>query len=385
MQNIRIIVLFGNVPLYGSERANIETLDLLQQRGARVLFLIRKEWTDQTIQPELRHRNLSFLFVPYYDTIRHGTSLRIWMRNILGILGGSIALIRQIYRFKATHIHIGSTAWVLNFFPALLLTRLPLIFRVGDIPPLHHPLYEYLWKYTCQRVSAFVCNSHFVRNTIISLGASSERCTVAYMPPPSRVERHDIDLFKLRSFFSSEKLTLAYVGQISRHKGVDILIDAFLPLAQRGDCRLVVVGNYSWRNPLGETLVKQISDLNLEHVIWFTGFLHDIKTIYEHANVHVVPSVWQEPYGGSVMEAKNYGIPSIAFPLGGLVELVQHGVEGWVCREPTVEALREAIQHYLDTPEDVIKHGRAAKTSLTERLRVQDYAQHWEDIYVRYT
>jgi hypothetical protein len=111
----RILVLFGNVLLLGNERANIETIDQLKQRGEEVLFLIRREWTVESIQTELKRRNLPFLFAPFYDAIRRGNGLRVWLRNIGGIIGGSWVLFRRIRPFKATHLHVGSTAWILNF------------------------------------------------------------------------------------------------------------------------------------------------------------------------------------------------------------------------------------------------------------------------------
>ena len=115
--NPRILVLFGNVPLLGNERANIETIDQLRQKGADVRFLIRKEWTSESIQAELMRRGLAFEFVPYFDAIRYSAGVGSWIKNVHGILGGSAALLRQIWSFKATHLHVGSTAWVLNFLP----------------------------------------------------------------------------------------------------------------------------------------------------------------------------------------------------------------------------------------------------------------------------
>ncbi len=47
----RILVLFGNVPLHGQERGNIEALDALRRTGCEVLFLIREEWTGTRSRP----------------------------------------------------------------------------------------------------------------------------------------------------------------------------------------------------------------------------------------------------------------------------------------------------------------------------------------------
>lgn len=282
----RILVLFGNVPLYGNERINIETLDQLQQRGAAVLFLIRKEWTEQAIQPELRRRGLAFRCVPYYDAVRRGVGWYTWWRNLRGILGGSLALLREARRFRASHLHVGTTSWVLNFLPALMLSPLPLVFRAGDVPALHHPLWRWVWRYTRRRAAAFVCDSEFVRGRLIGLGAPPERCSVIYAPAPTRAKITDggavngeaagVEAASGATWAPGQPPTFLYVGQISAEKGVDLLVEAAIPLAQRRACRFVIAGDYTWRNPLGEALVARISELGLEQWISFTGFVDDI-------------------------------------------------------------------------------------------------------------
>ena len=69
----------------GNERANIETIDQLRQKGADVLFLIRKEWTSETIQAELKRRKLALEFVPYFDTMRYGSGFEVWVRKIIRV------------------------------------------------------------------------------------------------------------------------------------------------------------------------------------------------------------------------------------------------------------------------------------------------------------
>lgn len=121
----RILVLFGNLPLWGQERANIETLDLLRKRGADVMFLIRDEYTQGGIQSELARKGLKYSFVSYYGAVRYRVNLRVWIFNVYSIFWGSLQLLGWLRRFHASHIHVGSTAWVLNFIPALLLSRIP--------------------------------------------------------------------------------------------------------------------------------------------------------------------------------------------------------------------------------------------------------------------
>lgn len=380
MSNIpRILVLFGNVPLLGQERANIDALDALHEAGCEVLFLIRGEWTQNSIQPELNRRNLTFLAVPYFDAVRYGVSFRIWWNNIKGILGGSWQLLKQIRIFHATHIHAGSMANILNFIPALMITRLPLVFRAGDVPSQHHALWRWIWKYTCQRASHFVCDSYFIQNRLIEMGAKPEKCSVLYAPAPQRsfeVENADLLPPKIPN-----QLYVVYVGQISEAKGVHLLVEAAQQLCQvRNDICFLIAGDYEWNNPLGRSLVELVIESDMQNRIVFTGFVNNIDNLYNLADVHICPSLCEEAYGLTVVEAKERGVPSIVFASGGLLELIDDGIDGTVCKDKTSSEISNAILAYLDDRLLLSRHGEAACHSL-QRLHINKYAQHWQEIY----
>lgn len=374
----RILVLFGNVPLFGQERANIEALDALQQTGCEVLFLIRGEWTKDSIQPELNRRNLRFLVVPYFDAVRYGVSFRVWWNNLKGILGGSWQLLRQIRVFRATHIHVGSTANVLNFLPALMLTRLPLVFRAGDVPSQHHLLWRWVWIFARWRTGHFVCDSNFIRDRLVGMGAKQDICSVLYAPAPRRTHAGAAAVLP---FKPANILSVIYIGQISQAKGVHLLVEAALHLCQkRDDIRFVIAGDYEWNNPLGRSLVEQVSQSGLQDRIVFTGFVENIDGLYGQADVHVCPSLCDEAYGLTVVEAKGRGVPSIIFNSGGLPELVSDGVDGTVCKDKSSAAIMNAIVAYADDRSLLQSQGEAARQSL-HRLQIDGFARRWRKIY----
>lgn len=375
----RILVLFGNIPLLGQERANIEALDALQETGCEVLFLIRGEWTRDSIQAELNRRHLAFLAAPYFDTVRYGMPFRVWLKNIKGILGGSWQLLKQIQSYRATHIHSGSTANILNFLPALMITRLPLVFRAGDVPSQHHMLWRWVWRFTRRRASHFVCDSYFIKERLVEMGADPGKCSVVYAPAPRRTLASGSTNTMSGKEYSG--LTVVYVGQISKDKGVHLLVRAALQLCQmRGDIRFVIAGDYEWNNPFGLSLVEQVAQSGLQGRIAFTGFVEDIDRIYEQADLHVCPSLCDEAYGLTVVEAKERGVPSIVFASGGLPELVTDGMDGTVCQDKSSSALASAILAYANDGLLVCRQGEAARLSLRQ-LKIDGFARHWRGIY----
>jgi glycosyltransferase involved in cell wall biosynthesis len=372
----RILVLFGNIPLLGNERANIETLAQLQEQGAAVLFLIRREWTRDYIQKELRRRNLPFATTPFFKAVRFGVGLKAWLRNFGAIIAGSWVLLRRIRKFRATHLHVGSVAWMLNFFPALMLTRTPLVFRAGELPPRHHLLWRWVWWYTCQRAVVFVCDSYFIRDQIIALGAPAERCRVIYAPAPKRSPAGLLGAAK-----TEELLTVLYVGQITAGKGIDLLVAVAQRLIREYSVRFVIAGDYSWQNPLGQKLVAEIRNLGIQDRIVFTGYVEDIGRLYAQAHLHVAPSVSEEAYGLTVVEAKEHGLPSIVFPTGGLKELIEHDYDGWICENRNSQSLEYALRQYLTEPSRLATQGQRARGSLSARLQVHEFGYKWAQVY----
>lgn len=368
-------MLFGNVPMLGQERANIATLAALRDTGAEVLVLIRGEWTQDTVQPALRQWGLEFVVVPYFDALRHGLPLAVWWRNIRAIVGGSRRLLGFIRSFGATHLHAGSIGNLVNFLPALLVTSLPLVFRAGDIPPQHHWLWRMVWRYARHRVRHFVCDSQFIERSLIALGADPRNLSVIYAPPPARKPGSAAIVARTRM------MTFLYLGQVSPAKGVDLLVRAVAKLCAEGhEVRLLIAGDYTWNNPLGDRLRNEVRAAGLEERICFLGFVEDIESLFAAADVHVFPSIGPEAYGLTVIEAMQRGVPSIVFPAGGVVELVQDGVTGWVCKAPDFASLLDGLRYYLLNPDIVRRQGLAAMESLN-RFKFERYGERWRGVY----
>src|ERR1700730_7908772 len=142
----RIIVLFGNLVLWGQERANIDALYALQQTGCEVLFLVRREHWAEPLRRELSERGLKWVVAPFIPhRIGRKLSANQVMENFLAMIGGSLVLIRFLRRWQPTHIHVANPAWVVSFLPALLFTRVPIIYSSVDEPNLSHRGWRLLW------------------------------------------------------------------------------------------------------------------------------------------------------------------------------------------------------------------------------------------------
>ena len=141
----RVLVLFGNSHLLGQERGNIHVFHTLQRMNVDALFVTSRDWGHLHVQPALDSLGLSWTVAAYVDRFRRGMRGREWVRNLARIFSGSITLLRIFLRYRPTHIHICSINGFINFLPALALTRVPVIYRLGDVPATHRKAFRTLW------------------------------------------------------------------------------------------------------------------------------------------------------------------------------------------------------------------------------------------------
>lgn len=156
---------------------------------------------------------------------------------------------------------------------------------------------------------------------------------------------------------SNSGLRLGYMGQIKAHKGVDLIIDAVIPLLdQQEKVSLSLWGSRAGDPSYGEKLEKQTQ--NYPAIKWEgsynSGQLWDVLSSMD---VLIIPSRWFENSPTVILEAQTFGLPVIATRLGGMQELVQHEQSGLLFELNNAADLGGQIQRLLDEP-DLLKRLR---------------------------
>lgn len=123
---------------------------------------------------------------------------------------------------------------------------------------------------------------------------------------------------------NDEKVIL-FVGRLVREKGVYTLLDA-IPriLAAHPEAKVVIAGTGPEENRL-----KKLIQPSIAQKVLFTGFVKDEERnrLLQIAYTAVFPSLY-EPFGIVALEAMAAGTPVVVSDVGGLAEIVQHGING---------------------------------------------------------
>lgn len=154
--------------------------------------------------------------------------------------------------------------------------------------------------------------------------------------------------------FSEKDFIVVYSGRINPEKGVKELIQAFKRLKDYPDIKLMIIGgsffgNEQGNDPFIQSLQAETKELT--NNIIFTGFVpyNQIPSYLKMANVAVVPSMWDDPFPTTILEAMATGLPIIATYSGGIKEACEHCAI-IIEKSSVIEDLSTSLLHLYNNP-----------------------------------
>jgi len=168
---------------------------------------------------------------------------------------------------------------------------------------------------------------------------------------PSRISKPQNKIF-----------TIGFASRLLKEKGVLDLLEAFLMLDNK-KLKLLIAGD----GPLLETLKKDVLKNRLEEKIIFEGSLDDMTSFYRKLDLFVFPS-WGEGLPYVVAEAMSHGVATVATEVGGIPELIDDGVNGYLVPAQDVQALSKAIKGCMADKKSlriVARNGRKKTAALS--------------------
>ena len=143
----------------------------------------------------------------------------------------------------------------------------------------------------------------------------------------------------------NNEIKIAYVGRLAKLKGVDLLIDAFYNLRKKGmNVKLNIIGD----GEEGKNLKERVKELQLENSIIFMGRKKDVIPILDETDIFVYPSICEEGFGISVIEAMARGSIPITFKRGGIPEIITNKKNGILVENINSQELSNAIENVIN-------------------------------------
>ncbi len=161
---------------------------------------------------------------------------------------------------------------------------------------------------------------------------------------------------------------ILYVGQLVRGKGVDLLLQSLSLLSEPFQCKIVGQGN-------DKLFLEELAcELKLNEKVEFVGWTANVSEIYDQADIVVVPSRWQEPFGLVGLEAFAHKKPVVAFANGGIPQWLKHKVNGLLVRPGDYAKFAIALKTLLNDKELRLKYGKAGYQMVERDYNFEKYS-----------
>ena len=331
-----VLIAHPGAELYGSDRVMLETVTGLVERRWRVIVAMPNDGPLVAAARSLGAETVLIAAPVIRKRLLHP-------QHLASFMAGSVSASRRIdtllKRVRPDVVYVSTVTvplWILR----ARRRRIPVLCHVHESERAMPVMLREALAWPLLLADRVITNSRFSMDSLTEVVPSlARRTSVIYNgvagPDAVRLPRPEV----------GGGLRIAYVGRLSPRKGVDVAISALGVLTAHGvPASLDIVGGvfpgYEWYE---QQLHTQVATLGLGERVRFHGFRASIWHTLNEADVAVVPSRTEEPFGNTAVEAVLAGRPVIVSAIGGLGEAIDGFASAVSVDADDEHALAEAL------------------------------------------
>ncbi|MCK4240971.1 MAG: glycosyltransferase family 4 protein [Candidatus Atribacteria bacterium] len=169
------------------------------------------------------------------------------------------------------------------------------------------------------------------------------------------------------------------VARLETRKGHKFLLDAFKNVVKEqkdGHVKLLIIGEGNKR----KYLENYVEELNLGDKVIFTGYREDVEELMALMDIFVLTSL-REGLPRVLVQAAAVGMPSVAFNVDGVPEIIKDNYNGFFVRPRDVGQLTNRIEKYINNKELVLLHGQKGREFIKDRWSIEGMVDRIDKIY----
>jgi glycosyltransferase involved in cell wall biosynthesis len=340
--------LFGGV-----ERHILGAVSGLLTHGIRTLLIV---FHDSELAAQARDQGIEVI-------VLSKSNLHLWStsQSLAGIVRQRQIRVVHSHGYKATVVC--ALARTGHLF-ALVKTEhgLPEPMTGRPLGVLRDRFYRFIDSYATRKARANVCYVTEELRLYHARAHAGLRTTVI----PNGVANMDRGSFARPTGLPRDWFNIAIVGRLDSVKGHDVAIEALSAQDVPLDVHLQIIG----AGP-EEAALRALADCRgVANRVHFLGFRRNVYEFIAHCDVLLMPSLHEGlPY--TLLEGMALGTAIVASRVGGLIEVIEQGVNGFLVPAGDPVALASAIRKLRDDPELRMRYGESARRTQQARYSLE--------------
>ncbi len=204
-----------------------------------------------------------------------------------------------------------------------------------------------------------------------------------FSPDKIKVIYNGVDTEKFSADFSkpADSFSISYVGRVLAFKGIHILVKA-LALLPYNDIKVQIIGRAY--DDYDKDLISLAEEKGVADRVQLCGAQTNVEQWLQSSQLFVHPTMAEEGFGLTLVEALSCGVPCVAFNEGAMREIIINGINGFIADELSAQGLADAIEKvYLlwkNNSEDYTKMCRYSRES-AKRFELKNTLKQLEELY----
>lgn len=175
---------------------------------------------------------------------------------------------------------------------------------------------------------------------------------------------------------SGSRLSIGSSGRLVRVKDYPLMVQVAGAVCGKKDVQFKLAGE----GPCRQELESMIERLGLQRCFFLAGHLDDMDSFYRGLDIYINTSQ-HEGIPMTILEAMARGIPVVAPEVGGIREIVEHGVQGFLVQGRDASDFAGPCLELLDNPELRAAMSRAARERAVEVFSAKRMAEDYYRLY----
>lgn len=173
-----------------------------------------------------------------------------------------------------------------------------------------------------------------------------------------------------------DEKVIIHVSNFRKIKNLPHIVDAFMKIRANMKAKLLLVGD----GPEKHRVMDQVKESHYVKDVLFLGKQENLAELYAISDLKLLLSQ-QESFGLVLLEAMACGVPCIGSDVGGIPEVIDHGVDGYIVELGDTDAVAEYAVNLLQDEEKLQRFRKAAIRAVDEKFHSSKIVEQYEKLY----